>query len=235
MCYSNSSTSSNETLGKFYQREIATLPTAEPTHYANGFTFPNWRIITNDPHIKRMQWGLIPGWYRGESPMNIASKTLNARLETLTEKASFKQLVSTQRCIVPSSGFFEFQHKGKEKIPYFIYPIDTPMFSMAGLYDEWLNRETGEIIQSFTIITTIANPLMEVIHNHKKRMPLILDQSQIQPFLHGEENIKGYSSRSYEAMQAHKVDKHILFSQTANIPAVQHPIVDNIGQQTLLL
>jgi putative SOS response-associated peptidase YedK len=106
---------------------------------------------------------------------------------------------------------------------------------MAGLYDEWLNRETGEIIQSFTIITTIANPLMEEIHNHKKRMPLILDQSQIQPFLHGEENINGYSCQPYEAMQAHKVDKHILFSQTPNIPAVQHPIVDNIGQQTLFI
>ena len=235
MCYSNSSTSSNETLGKFYQREIGTLPSAEPSYYANGFTFPSWSIITLEPQIKRMQWGLIPSWFRGESTINIASKTLNARVETLSEQASFKELISTNRCIVPSSGFFEFQHKGKEKIPYFIYPIDTPLFSMAGLYDEWLNRETGEIIQSFTIITTIANPLMEVIHNHKKRMPLILDQSQIQPFLHGEDNIKGYSSRSYEAMQAHKVDKHILFSQTANIPAVQHPIVDNIGQQTLFI
>ena len=235
MCYSNSSTSSNETLGKFYQREIVTLPTAEPTFYANGFTFPSWRIITHEPQIKRMQWGLIPSWYSGESPINIASKTLNARVETLSEKASFKQLISSHRCIVPSSGFYEFQHKGKEKIPYFIYPSDAPLFSMAGLYDEWLNRETGEIIQSFTIITTLANPLMEEIHNHKKRMPLILDQSQIQPFLHGEENINGYSCQPYEAMQAHKVDKHILFSQTPNIPAVQHPIVDNIGQQTLFI
>ena len=123
MCYSNSSTSSNETLGKFYQREIVTLPTAEPTFYANGFTFPSWRIITHEPQIKRMQWGLIPGWYRGESPMNIASKTLNARVETLSERASFKRLISTNRCIVPSSGFFEFQHKGKEKIPYFFLKI----------------------------------------------------------------------------------------------------------------
>ena len=234
MCYSNSSTSSNETLGKFYQRETGKLPSTEPTFYANGFTFPTWRIITHEPHIKRMQWGLIPNWFSGANPINIASKTLNARIETLTEKASFQRLVSTQRCIVPSSGFFEFQHKGLEKIPYFIYPIDTSLFSMAGLYDEWLNRETGEIIQSFTIITTIANPLMEDIHNHKKRMPLILDQSQIQAYLLGEGNINGYSSQPYEAMQAHKVDKQVLFSQTPNIPAVQHPIVDNIGQQTLL-
>jgi putative SOS response-associated peptidase YedK len=133
MCYSNSSTSSNETLGKFYQREIVTLPSAEPTYYANGFTFPSWRIITHEPQIKRMQWGLIPSWYSGVSPIDIAIKTLNARIETLSEKASFKRLVSTQRCIVPSSGFFEFQHKGAEKIPYFIYPIETPLLDCLAI------------------------------------------------------------------------------------------------------
>lgn len=235
MCYSNSSTSSNETLGKFYQRETVTLPSTDPIYYANGFTFPMWRIITQESNIKLMQWGLIPRWFNGGNPSTIANKTLNARIETLTEKASFQGLVSAQRCIVPSSGFFEFQHKGIEKIPFFIYPTETPIFSMAGLYDEWLNRNTGEIIQSFTIITTKANSLMEDIHNHKKRMPLLLDQNQIQGYLLGEENINSYSNRPYEAMQAHKIDKHILFSRTPNIPAVQQPIVDNIGQQTLLL
>ncbi|MEY3049498.1 MAG: hypothetical protein RL365_1536 [Bacteroidota bacterium] len=235
MCYSNSSTSSNEALGKFYQREIDALPSAQPTYYANGFNFPSWNIITLQPQIKRMQWGLIPRWFTGERIINIASKTLNARVETLSEKASFKKLVSTNRCIVPSSGFFEFQHQGKEKIPYFIYPSDAPLFSMAGLYDEWLNRETGETIQSFTIITTVANPLMEEIHNHKKRMPLILEQSQIESYLESEKNINGFASQPFETMQAHRVDKRILFSQTPNIPAVQQQIVDNIGQQSLFI
>lgn len=234
MCYSNSSTSSNVTLGKIYQREIITLPHTEPTYYANGFSFPIWRIVTRDPSIKLMQWGLIPSWFNGLNPAEIASKTLNARVETLSEKASFNRLLSSQRCIVPSSGFFEFQHHGAVKKPYFIYPKTSEIFSMAGLFDEWINRDTGEILGSFTIITTPANPLMEEIHNHKKRMPLILDPQEVQSYLLSEKNIKEYKRHADDDMAAHVVDKQLIFSRTPNIPSVQHPIVDNIGQQTLL-
>lgn len=75
------------------------------------------------------------------------------------------------------NGFYEWQHIGKEKIPYFIRLKEDIPFALAGLYDNWLNKNTGELINTFTIITTPANPMMEIIHNTKKRMPAILSPS----------------------------------------------------------
>ncbi len=234
MCYSNSSTSSNETLGKIYQRSVQLLPPETPVFYASGFSFPRWRIITKSPTIHLMKWGLIPHWYHGNSPLDFASKTLNARVETLHEKASFKRLIATHRCVVPSSGFFEFKHVNAIKIPYFIYPKNPSIFSMAGLYDEWFNPETKEYQQCFTIITAAANPLMEEIHNSKKRMPLILPNRQVEQYLNGSDEIQHFSSIPSEEMSAHPVNKGIIFSEHANVPAVQHPIVNNIEGQTQL-
>ena len=234
MCYSNSSTSSNETLRQRYKRSVQLLPPETPVYYANGFSFPTWRIITKAPTITLMKWGLIPHWYRGNTPLDFASKTLNARIETLHEKASFKPLTATHRCVVPSSGFFEFKHLNAVKIPYFIYPKEQSIFSMAGLYDEWFNPETKEYLRCFTIITAAANPLMEEIHNSKKRMPLIIPNHQVEQYLNGTDKIQHFSPIPPEEMNAHPIAKGIISSQHANVPAVQQPIVNNIEEQTRL-
>lgn len=234
MCYSNSSTSSNETLGKIYSKKIDELPPQEPCFYASGFTHPAWRIITKAPCINRMKWGLIPHWFQGMLPNEIAKKTLNARMETLHEKASFNRLVKTNRCIIPSNGFFEFQHQGSNKIPYFIYPTRDHIFSMAGLYDEWVNGSTGELIQTFTIITTEANELMAEIHNQKKRMPLLLDANSTDDFLAGTIQIESIPVLKVTELSAHQVDKGLIFSNNPNTYLVQHPFVDNIENQTRL-
>lgn len=234
MCYSNSSTSSNESLGQIYKRSAQLLPPETPLYYANGFSFPTWRIITKSSNIERMNWGLIPHWYHGNSPLDFAAKTLNARVETLHEKASFKLLTSTHRCVVPSTGFFEFKHLNSAKIPYFIYPKNDPIFSMAGLYDEWFNPETNEYHRCFTIITAAANPLMEEIHNIKKRMPLIIPNHEVEQFLSGSDDIREFSPIPSEEMCAHTVAKGIILSPQPNTPAVQEAIVNNIDVQTRL-
>lgn len=83
-----------------------------------------------------------------------------------------------KRCIIPSTGYFEWRHEGKKKIPYFIFLKDEPIFSMAGIYDSWLDKKTGEVKQTFSIITTDANPLTDYIHNTKHRMPAILSKEE---------------------------------------------------------
>ncbi len=231
MCYSNSSTSSNESLSKIYSKDVSALPEFNPLFYASGFTFPTWRVVTQSPQMNLMRWGLIPHWFSGLNPEEMASKTLNARVESLAEKASFKSLTTKNRCIIPSSGFFEFQTRGKDKIPYFIYPRQHEVFSMAGLYDEWLHRQTGEIIYSFSIITTEANALMADIHNVKKRMPLILPMDDVSNFVKGQQPITSFTSLQETEMAAHLVNKHVLLSTNANTPEVQQRIVDNIGTQ----
>ena len=100
--------------------------------------------------------------------------TINAKADTIFDKPSFRHSIMSKRCIVPSTGFFEWRHEGKDKVPYFIQVINEEIFSMGGIFDVWDNPQTGEIYHSFSIITSEANYLMEYIHNTKKRMPVIL-------------------------------------------------------------
>lgn len=234
MCYSNSSTSSNEQLAKIYKRSIPTLFPQSPLFYSSGFTLPKWRVITSSPSLQTMSWGLLPHWYQGNEPQSYRQKTLNARIETLHEKKSYYRLIDTKRCVVPSDGFFEWQLMGKTKIPYFIYPNDTPIFSMAGIYDEWVSDSGAEPLQSFSIITTEANTLMAEIHNQKRRMPLLLENSDIDRYLMGSDAIQEFPVLSERFMKAHTVKKSILVSSNCNIPEAQQPVVNNNGFQSSL-
>ena len=108
---------------------------------------------------------------------------LNARADTIFEKPSFREPIMKKRCIVPSTGYFEWRHEGTKKIPYYIYLKDEPIFSMAGIYDSWLDKETGEEHSTFSIITTDTNPLTDYIHNTKHRMPTILSKENEEKWL----------------------------------------------------
>jgi len=127
--------------------------------------------IINDGRKNRvgeLRWGLIPSWSKDEK---IASKTINARSETLTEKASFKHIISRKRCIIPADSFYEWKEISSGKQPLRIMMKNKRIFSMAGLYDTWENSKNGEKLNTFTIITTAPNRIMEDIHD---RMPVIL-------------------------------------------------------------
>ena len=89
---------------------------------------------------------------------------INARSETLLEKPSFKQLVATRRCLVPANGFYEWRREGKSKVPMWIYLKDRKPFAFAGLWDSWLDRDTGSQLYTF-MITTRANALVRRIHD----------------------------------------------------------------------
>ncbi|TNE69285.1 SOS response-associated peptidase [bacterium] len=141
----------------------------------NGFLFPEALVITDKERavLQTYTWGLIPYWAKDKS---IREYTLNARVESLHEKPSFRDVI-TNRCIIPATGFNEWQwldSKGKKKQKYFITVKDVELFSFAGLYSQWIDHGNGEILDTFTIITQPANTLMEEIHNSKKRMPAIL-------------------------------------------------------------
>ncbi len=108
------------------------------------------------------------------SAAQLRTKTLNAVGETVFEKPSFRKSIRTQRCLLPVSGFFEWRDLNNKKYPYFIRATDNDLFSLGCIYDTWVDKTTGEMKSTFSILTTPANPLMEKIHNIKKRMPLII-------------------------------------------------------------
>lgn len=165
--------------------EIAEKILKEQEQYrVNAFSFPDCPVITSDPEIQSYKWGLIPYWVKDEKQADeIKRMTLNARTDTIFQKPSFREPIRSKRCIIPSTGYFEWRHENGKKIPYYIYVKDEAIFSMAGIYDEWLNKVTGEIVNTFSIITTEANALTDYIHNTKHRMPAILSQENEEKWL----------------------------------------------------
>jgi putative SOS response-associated peptidase YedK len=150
----------------------------EPSYYYHAFGLPELPAICSDnpKEIRLLKWGLIPSWIQSDEDAEaIRFKTFNARSESIESKPSFSYSFKSRRCIIPVKGFFEWQHVGKAKIPWYIYFADNTIFSIAGLFSEWTQSSTGEVISTFSIITTDANDLMAEIHNSKKRMPAILD------------------------------------------------------------
>lgn len=163
----------------------------KPGRY-NGFEFPQTPVITNKQRdeIQLLHWGLIPGWSQDES---IRKFTLNARLDSLQEKASFRGVVNN-RCLILADGFFEWQWldpKGKQKQQYLLTLPNNESFGFAGLWSTWTDKQTGEIRNTYAIITTEANALMSEIHNTKKRMPVIIHKDYEEQWLQGGEMVMG--------------------------------------------
>jgi putative SOS response-associated peptidase YedK len=133
-------------------------------------TSPHIPVIVRQKGVNEcrfMQWGLIPSWAKDPT---IGNRMINARAESLTEKPAFKDLVGTRRCIIPADGFYEWRKEGKRKVPMWVRLKTKEPFGLAGLWDVW-RKPDGKKVESFTIITTEPNELIEPIHN---RMPVIL-------------------------------------------------------------
>lgn len=190
MCFYNSMSAKATKLAARYGRNLSVVEIAEKIlkeqeqYRVNAFSFPDCPVITSDPEIQSYKWGLIPFWVKDQKQADeIKRMTLNARADTVFQKPSFREPIMKKRCIVPSTGYFEWRHEGDKKIPYYIFLKDEDIFSMAGIYDTWLDKSTGEVVNTFSIITTEANPLTDYIHNTKHRMPAILNQEDEEKWL----------------------------------------------------
>jgi putative SOS response-associated peptidase YedK len=148
---------------------------AEPSAYANpdvrpGDAAPVIRLVDGRRLAVPARWGLIPSWAKDDS---IARHTFNARGETVSGKPSFQAAFRRRRCIVPVSAFFEWQAVPGErkKRKFRLAGADGHPLAIAGLWERWTRPETGEAVDSFTVITTGANGVVAPIHD---RMPVIL-------------------------------------------------------------
>jgi len=192
---------------------ITNPPEFEAIPHANAFGRPKMPIITNEqPEILNFyNWGLIPSWIKSINDANsISKKTVNARSETIFEKPSYRDAIKRRRCLIPSTGFYEWRHEGKEKIKHLVQTKDQKIFSFAGIYETWTNKQTGEKINTYSMLTMEANDIMKYVHNNRERMPVILHQEDEKYWLSDLKNkdeiyqvIKKYSS---EYMLANVVD-----------------------------
>lgn len=183
-------------------------------------------VITNSkPHeVQLFNWGLVPHWAKDRK---IGYKTINARSEEIITKASFKKPIRSQRCIVLANCYFEWKKEKSGKTPYVIYCQDQRLFGMAGVWDEWVDQSTGELLQSFSILTTAATPLLEPLHH---RMPVILNRDDRSKWL-SNLSLTDVTSmfRQYpqEAMNAYPVD-NLVNSPANNTVEILQPIGERL-------
>lgn len=179
MCFTVNVNLIKEELENRYGANLIDPENYRPSYYYHAFSLPRLPAIRseNPSEIALLTWGLIPPWTQSADQADIIRyKTFNARSESLESKPSFSQSFRTRRCIIPVQGFYEWQHTGNKKIPWYIYQSGNEILSLAGIYDNWTETSTGEIFSTFSIVTTEANEMMAEIHNSGKRMPVVLDR-----------------------------------------------------------
>ena len=153
---------------------------------------------------KSMRWGLIPSWSKNDS---FASKMINARLETLSNKPSFKDLIYQKRCIIPSDGYYEWKNNGAHKTAYYINRKDGYLLLFAGLWTLW--PSSSGLVHSYTIITTKAQQEIAHIHN---RMPVILDKKGVDNWINIENKsfeIQKAISQTAESLENYQVSNFV--------------------------
>jgi putative SOS response-associated peptidase YedK len=228
MCVFVSISKEIEALEKRFKAEANNRADFRPVYYASAFANPKLPVITQaDPAVIGFyEWGLIPFWVKDEeSARKLRINTVNAKAETLAEKPSFRQSLRNRRCLVLADGFFEFQEVNGKKYPWFIRLKNQQLFAFAGLTDTWTDRQTGEIKETFTIITVEANPLLSRIHNRKKRMPAILTPDMEPEWLKGNieqsKAVQLLQPFDESKMEAWTVSKLLVTrGANANVPAV---------------
>ena len=131
------------------------------------------------PELALLRWGLVPFWSKS---LASGTKMINARSESVEEKPAFRQAVQKRRCIVPATGFYEWQGVAGRKQPYAITFPDHAVFGFAGLWERW-TPTAGETVDTFTILTTDANSAIAKVHD---RMPVIVPPARAAEWVEGD-------------------------------------------------
>jgi putative SOS response-associated peptidase YedK len=175
------------------------------------------RVLEGARELSALKWGLVPAWAK---EAEIGHRMINARAETLSEKPSFREAFRRRRCIIPASGFYEWQKKGSgAKQPYYFYLKDKDVFGFAGLWEEWLDKETGEVLETCTIITTEANQVLEPVHD---RMPVILKPEDYEQWLDPQENVSERLQKLLAPYPPAEMTSHAV-SRSVNYPDADSP------------
>ena len=197
MCGRYVNKNSFEDIEKLFQADLIQSPSIsiQPSYNICPTQYSPVVVSADEKYqMKNMHWGLIPSWSKDSK---FATNLINARIETVQEKPSFKGLTNASRCIVIASGYYEWVQTDSGKQPCYIHG-EHDVLPIAGLWTRWKD------IKSFTIITKSANANISNIHH---RMPLIIEQNHIKSFL--DQSIKFDSSYNNQdiRLRYHKVSK----------------------------
>jgi len=203
MCYYNSTKVTREEYQELIDLEKVVAFLNEDFVIQKGFDYNDFPIIrpiagTHETERVKMQWGFLPPTLKSEEEIknfrfgykDLSGRyvkgfiTLNATSEELLNRM-YKDAAKNRRCLIPSNGFYEWMHvqvvgksgkllKTPEKFPYLVRMKDQEEFYIAGVWQPCFIAETKTTVNTFALVTTVANSLMKQIHNSKERMPTIL-------------------------------------------------------------
>ena len=166
----------------------------------------------------------------------IRNQTLNAISEEMYDKPSFRDsLKDNRRCLIPATGFFEWHWndpKGKLKQPYFIHLPKQKIFSLAGIWSAWHDKENDKDVYTYSILTCPANPLMQKIHNNKRRMPVIISDQYMNDWLNPDltkDDVLAFCQPFDQTlMEAYPIDKKIgstkIKSEEKDVPEILNKV-----------
>ena len=178
-----------EALIDFFEIENSVLDEFGPRYnIAPSQDMPIVRDTGGGRELVLARWGLVPHWSKEEKPK---FSTINARADTIADKPTYRDPFKRKRCLVPSTGFYEWKREDDQKIPHHIRLPDGELFAFAGLWDHWDKEGAG--FDSYSIIVTGANETMQPIHD---RMPVILNPAQYNTWL----NNKNFNRAQLESM-----------------------------------
>jgi putative SOS response-associated peptidase YedK len=183
-------------------------------------------------HVEFVKWGLVPAW--ADDPA-VGNKMINARAETLAERPAFRGLLGSRRCLVVADGFYEWKTQGKGKQPYFVRLRSGEPFALAGLWDAWRDRPSGQLIKTCTIITGEPNELLATMHH---RMAVIVKPEMCRRWvgkgaLTADELAAVFRPYPAEAMEAWPVSTAVNRATAEGATLVEPVTVAAEGQGTL--
>ena len=176
MCSRYSLTSPHEAVRAYFR---TTRGHEYPPRYNIAPTQPVAIVRTGADHQRELalvRWGLIPGWVKNP---NEFTTLLNARTETVLEKASFKVAMRHRRCLIPADAYYEWTGKAGSKRPHMVFRRDGGLMGIAGLWEHWMGADGSEM-ESMAMLTSAANGTTRTIHD---RMPVILPESAFDTWL----------------------------------------------------
>ncbi len=197
MCGRYVNKNSFEDIEKLFQADLIQSPSIsiQPSYNICPTQYSPVVVSADEKYqMKNMHWGLIPSWSKDSK---FATNLINARIETVQEKPSFKGLTNASRCIVIASGYYEWVQSDSGKQPYYIHG-EHDVLPIVGLWTRWKD------IKSFTIITKSANSNISNIHH---RMPLIIEQNHIKSFLDHSIKFDSLYNNQDIRLRYHKVSK----------------------------
>jgi putative SOS response-associated peptidase YedK len=156
-----------------------------------------------DREMVMLRWGLVPSWAKDPA---IGNRMINARAETVADKPAYRSAYRHRRCVVLADGFYEWRKEGEAKTPYFISLASGGPFGLAGLWENWTDRESGDSLQSATIITTEANDFMRPLHH---RMPMVVEPARADAWLAGAEDMLESATIECPGLQAWPVERRV--------------------------